>query len=141
VIADDRLDDEVEAIALQCGDIDGAVAAVVEAWTQTSAPQALRDRVGAMQRRIFEVQADVPDLQEAPDPLERSPEALSTLSIPVLAVAGGRDYPHFKRGAEELASAVPGAEVTAIDDAGHLAPLETPDEFQALLLDFLQRRQ
>lgn len=132
---------EAEEAALEDGDIDGAVAAVVEAWTQPSAPRALRDRVGAMQRRIFEVQADVPELQEAPDPLERNPEAISTLRIPVLAVAGGRDYPDFRRGAEELARAVPGAQLTVIDEAGHLAPLETPDQFQTLLLDFLQRRR
>ncbi|MDQ6850701.1 MAG: hypothetical protein M3070_12220 [Actinomycetota bacterium] len=61
---------EAENTALEHGDIDAAVAAVVAAWTQPHAPAALRERVASMQRCALELQAAAGELQEAPDPLE-----------------------------------------------------------------------
>jgi pimeloyl-ACP methyl ester carboxylesterase len=130
---------EAEEAALERGDIDAAVEAVVNAWTQPSAPPALRDQVATMQRRAFELQADAAQAEEAADPLEQNPRALAALGIPVLVLAGGRDFPDFKRGAEEWASSIPEAQLKEIEEAGHLVPLETPDSFRALVLDFLQR--
>lgn len=73
-----------EEAALEKGDIDAAVSAVVDAWTQPDAPEALRQRVARMQRRAFEHQLGV------------------------------------------------------IPNAGHLAPLEQPEAFHDLLLEYLQ---
>jgi 3-oxoadipate enol-lactonase len=44
----------------------------------------------------------------------------------------------FQHAAEQLAEALPLARHTVIKGAGHLAPLEAPDEFQPLLLEFLR---
>jgi pimeloyl-ACP methyl ester carboxylesterase len=128
---------EAEEAALERGDIDGAVAAVVDAWTQPDAPPELRERVAAMQRRIFEVQAGVLEVEEAPDPLEQHPEWLRTLDIPTLAAAGEHDMPDFRAAAEELAATMPRCEFALIEGAGHLAPLERPEAFATLVLDFL----
>ncbi len=38
-----------------------------------------------------------------------------------------------------LAGALAGARLEVIGGAGHLAPLETPDEFRKLLVEFLTR--
>jgi pimeloyl-ACP methyl ester carboxylesterase len=62
---------EAEEAALEQGDIDGAVSAILEAWLQPSAPPALRERVATMQRRAFELQRAATDVREAPDPLDR----------------------------------------------------------------------
>jgi pimeloyl-ACP methyl ester carboxylesterase len=129
---------EAEGAALQSGDIDAAVAAVVEAWTLPHAPQALRDRVAAMQRRTFELQDAAPEPEEAPDPLEEHPEVLAGLPIPTLAAVGEHDMSDFRVGAEELANLLPRARIVVIEGAGHLAPLETPEEFRRLLLDLLR---
>jgi pimeloyl-ACP methyl ester carboxylesterase len=59
--------------------------------------------------------------------------------IPIRAAAGEADMPDFIAGADEVAQALPQAEVVSIAGAGHLAPLETPEEFSALLLGFLDR--
>jgi pimeloyl-ACP methyl ester carboxylesterase len=125
-----------EEAALERGDIEGAVAAVVKAWTTPDAPARLKDRVAAMQRRTFELQGDVTDVEEAPDPLERHPEALAGLRIPVLLAAGEQDMPDFKQAARQLAHVLPHARSVVIEKAGHLAPLETPEAFRRLLLDF-----
>jgi 3-oxoadipate enol-lactonase len=130
---------EAEEAALERGDIDGAVEAVVDAWTLPDAPAPLRERVATMQRRAFELQLAAGDaVQEATDPLERTPELVAGLQIPALAAAGEHDMPDFKRGAEELADALPRGSFTIIEGAGHLAPLETPVAFRELLLTFLR---
>lgn len=116
-----------ENAALERGDVEAAVAAVVDAWTLPDAPRALRERIAAMQRRAFELQRG--DVEEAPDPLEADPAALGRLTMPRLVATGEHDMPDFKR---------PGSVV--IPGAGHLAPLERPAAFRALLLDFLARR-
>lgn len=128
---------DAEEAALGRGDIEGAVAAVVEAWLQPEAPAALRERVATMQRRAFELQAAAPDVRPAADPLERDPGLLAKVEVPVLAAAGEHDMPDFKRGAEELAAMFPRGRHVTFHNAGHLPPLEAPQEFRTALLDFL----
>jgi pimeloyl-ACP methyl ester carboxylesterase len=129
---------DAEEEALERGDIDGAVEAVLEAWLQPGAPVAIRDRVATMQRRAFELQAAAPDTTEGQDPLELIPDALSRLQMPVLTLAGSADLPDFKRGAEQIAKAIPGARAEVLEGAGHLAPLEAPDLFWDVLNAFLR---
>ena len=112
-----------EEAAIERGDVDAAVAAVVDAWTLPGAPRELRERVARMQRRAFELQLAAGDLPEADDPLTEPP------AVPTLTAAGEHDMPDFR---PPSASIIPGA--------GHLAPLEQPEAFRALLLDFLGGR-
>jgi pimeloyl-ACP methyl ester carboxylesterase len=127
-----------EEDALERGDIEAAVAAILDGWLAPDAPTALRERVAAMQRRAFELQLAVPDPQEAPDPLEQAPDAVRDLQIPVLTVAGDGDMPEFRTAATEIAESVPDGRSAVVQGAGHLAPLEAPAEFQRLLLEFLR---
>jgi pimeloyl-ACP methyl ester carboxylesterase len=128
---------DAEEAPLDRGDTEAAVAAVVEAWTLPDAPQELRGRVAAMQRRIFEVQAGITEPTEGPDPAEEHPELLAGLDFPVLVAAGEHDMPDFLDAAEQLAQTLPRAQRAVIAGAGHLAPLETPAAFRELLLGFL----
>jgi 3-oxoadipate enol-lactonase len=126
---------EAEETALERGDIDAAVDAVVNTWTLPDASQKLRDRVAAMQRRAYAL--GDPPTTEAPDPVEQNPEALARLDVPTLVAAGELDMRDFRDGAEVLARTLPRARHTVIEGAGHLAPLETPEEFRRLVLTFL----
>jgi pimeloyl-ACP methyl ester carboxylesterase len=126
-----------EEDALEAGDLEGAVAAVVEAWTLPDAPSSVRDAVAAMQRRTFEVQAGVGELPEAPDPLADGPDALGRLTMPVLLAVGEHDMSDFHQAVAVLAAILPHARREVIPGAGHLAPLEQPAAFVELLLDFL----
>ncbi len=126
-----------ENAALEREDIEAAVQAVVDAWTQADAPLELRARVASMQRRAFELQATAPDVREAPDPLEANPSVLAELELPVLLMAGESDMPDFKRAVRELEAALPRARGVLLEGAGHLAPLERPEAFRSLLLEFL----
>jgi pimeloyl-ACP methyl ester carboxylesterase len=126
-----------EEEAHEAGDLDAAVAAVIEAWTLPDAPAALRESVAAMQRRTFEVQAGVDELEEAPDPLADGPEPLGGLSVPVLLAVGELDMSDFHEAAAVLGAILPHARRETIAGAGHLAPMEQPAVFNELLLEFL----
>ncbi len=123
---------EAEEAALGDDDLDGAVEAVLAAWV----PERLHPRVRPMQRRAFELQADAGEVTEARDPVETL-EALRRIEVPALAAAGELDMSDFLEGAEAIASVIPGARHEVIAGAGHLAPLETPEAFRSLLLEFL----
>ena len=127
---------EAEEAALQRGDIEAAVEAVVDFWTLPDASQELRDRVAAMQRRAIAL--GDPPTTEAPDPVEQRPEALARLSVPTLVAAGELDKRDFRQGAEAMARTMPHARHVVIEGAGHLAPLETPEAFRELVLAFLR---
>ncbi|HSD24140.1 MAG TPA: alpha/beta hydrolase [Solirubrobacterales bacterium] len=128
---------EAEESALERGDIEAAVRAVVDAWTLPDAPSELRDRVAGMQRRAFELQAEADDRSEAAEPAEAGPDALGRIDVPVLVASGEFDLPDFRLGAESLSKRLEDARGTVIAGAGHLAPLEQPEAFERLLLEFL----
>ena len=129
---------EAEESALERGDVEAAVAAVVDAWTLPDASAQLRERVARMQRRAFELQLAADESTEGLDPVEDDPAGtLAQIRLPVLVAAGERDMPDFRDGAEVLAAQLPDARRVDIAGAGHLAPLEQPDAFRELLLGYL----
>jgi 3-oxoadipate enol-lactonase len=125
-----------ESEAMERGDIDGAVDAVLAAWLAPDAPPDLRDSVAAMQRRAFELDP-TGEMPQPADPLEGHPECLSGVEVPALVAAGERDMPDFLWSARQLAQALPRSSHHVIAGAGHLAPLETPEVFRGLLGEFL----
>jgi 3-oxoadipate enol-lactonase len=128
---------EREEEALQRGDVDAAVDAVVDAWTLSDASPELRRSVAAMQRRAFLQQADAAPVSDAPDPVDEHPEVLGDVELDALVAAGELDMADFRTGAEALARALAHSRHAVIAGAGHLAPLERPVEFRTLLLEFL----
>jgi pimeloyl-ACP methyl ester carboxylesterase len=128
---------EEEAAALDRGDIDAAVTAIVDGWTQPGAPESHRERVARMQRRAYEQQLGV-DVADAPHPLDADPDALKRVDVPVLIAAGESDMPDFRDGAHQLARLFEHAELLTIPESGHLAPLEQPEAFRDLLLGYLR---
>jgi 3-oxoadipate enol-lactonase len=128
---------EKEEEALSRGDVEAAVAAVVDTWTLPGAPDTLRRRVAKMQRRAFEIQADAADVTEAPDPCDDL-DALTGLQIPALVAVGEFDKSDFVEGARRMADALPAARHAVIEGAGHLAPLEAPDAFDELVVALLR---
>jgi pimeloyl-ACP methyl ester carboxylesterase len=126
---------EAEESALKRGNIDAAVGAILDAWLLADAPAVLRDRAAAMQRHALEVQTAADATTEVRDPVEAHPEALGSLAAPTLVAAGELDMPDFRAGADALARRLPHARRVVIARARHLAPVEQPDDFRALLLD------
>jgi pimeloyl-ACP methyl ester carboxylesterase len=88
-------------------------------------------------RHAFEVQAAAGAVTEVQDPVEADPGALGRLGVPAIVTAGEFDMPDFRAGAEALVQRLGDARHAVIAGAGHLAPLDRPEAFRELLLDFL----
>jgi pimeloyl-ACP methyl ester carboxylesterase len=99
----------------------------------------VRELVADMERRALQLQAGAPEVAEAPDPLEEDPGATARIDVPALVAVGEHDLADFRDGAAALASTLPRSRHEVIAGAGHLAPLETPEEFRRLLLEFVAR--
>ena len=64
---------------------------------------------------------------------------LSAIRVPSHVVVGSDDRFTTVEMAQEIATDIPGAELTVIPDAGHLVNIEKPAEFNAAALAFLRR--
>ena len=123
--------------AIERGDLDGAVAAVLRAWMLPDAPAEQRANLAAMQRRALELQSAASAAAPGEDPLAEDLDALATLDVPALVAVGEHDMSDFHAAAEALAGALPRARRETIAGAGHLAPIERPQAFRRLLLEFV----
>ncbi len=133
---------DAEGAALEIGDLDAAVEANLTTWveglhrTEAQVDPAMRELVGRMQRRAFEVTADWADVEEK----ELEPPALDRLgeiAVPVLILIGGLDLDTVQDAAERVVSGIAGARRVDWPDVGHLPSLEHPDAFLALARDWV----
>jgi pimeloyl-ACP methyl ester carboxylesterase len=127
---------EAEDAALELGDVNVAVAAVLDSWLLPERSEALAARVEEMQRRTFELREGA-EGEEWTDPLSEDLDVLGELNGPAILAAGEHDMSDFHAAAEVLAVAIPGARKVVIEGAGHLAPLETPEAFLVLARELL----
>ena len=80
-----------------------------------------------------------PHGEGAADPLGKDTGVLRALTVPTLVGVGELDLPDFFEGGAGLSEELGAGEVVVLSDAGHLAPMEQPEAFCALLLDFVGR--
>lgn len=63
-------------------------------------------------------------------------ERISTITCPVLAIAADRDYTPLSM-KEAYVAKIPGARLEVVADARHALPMEKPEQFNAVLKNFL----
>jgi 3-oxoadipate enol-lactonase len=133
---------EAERSALERGDLDGAVEANLTWWVDGPQRDAgdtdptVRDMVGQMQRRAFEVTAGWDDVEEReldPPALDRLPE----IRIPTLVVVGALDLDAVRDAARRVVDKIANARLIEWPDTAHLPSMERPDDFLELLRDWL----
>lgn len=135
---------EEEEAAFEAGDLDAAVEVNLRTWVDgprrrpEEVDPAVRERVGEMQRRAFEVQLPVGDDADEEPLVPDLADRVGEIRAPTLVVVGDEDVPDMQAIAERLASAIPGARLAAVAGAGHVPSLERPREFDALVLPFLE---
>jgi len=131
-----------EDAALEAGDLDAAVELNLRMWvdgpqrTPAEPDPAVRELVGRMQRRAFELYLAAPDAEERPL-VEGVGGRLGEVAAPSLVIAGELDVPDFLDIARRLASGIPSARLVTLPAAAHLPSMERPDEFAALVEAFL----
>jgi pimeloyl-ACP methyl ester carboxylesterase len=64
-------------------------------------------------------------------------ESLPDVAVPTLIVVGSEDEP-FLAAADAMERRIPGARKVVIEGAGHAANMDAPDEFNAVVRDFLE---
>ena len=131
--------DEVQAIGgqevelFEAGRLDEAAAVMVRAWLvgprreESDVPAELRERVFAMQRRAYALDAE-------PEPGELD---VANVRAPLLFIRGALDWPEVERAAAQFA----GARRAVVENAAHLPTLERPDDVARLILDFLAEQR
>lgn len=127
-----------ESAALEADDLDAAVRAGVDAWTSSKAPDAVRAHAARMLRDQLRSRLAHGEPPQASDPLSKD-SALRALTLPALVAVGEHDMPDFFEGGEQVARDLGAGQVAVIPKAGHLAPMEQPAAFCALLRDFVHR--
>ena len=91
---------------------------------------AMAERVG---RKAFQRQQRA--IRARPD----SRAGLAAIACPTLLLCGRQDPLAPPDLHEEMAAAIPGAELVVVEDCGHLSPLEQPEAVTAALRSWLQR--
>ena len=66
-------------------------------------------------------------------------DRLSDLKIPVLIILGTHDTPYILAAADYMVERIPSAQKVVIEDAAHLPNMDQPEEFQAVVTNFLNR--
>jgi 3-oxoadipate enol-lactonase len=135
--------DEEEQL-LDAGDIDGATELNVRLWVDgpgrgpDPVREPVRDLVRQMQRRAFEIQIAAYEAQPPPGPEDPVDLSLADVTQPALLVVGDADVPDFAEIADLLERELPNARKVVLADTAHTIPLERPNEFRELTLEFLR---
>src|SRR5581483_1080169 len=128
--------------AAQSGNIAQAVEITLRVWTDgpgrtpDQVNPAVREKVRAMTTHNFEL----PEDDNATQPQEPEPPAISRLAeihVPTLIILGDQDVPSILKIADILEKGIPGATKVVIPDTAHHLPMEKPEEFNRVVLDFL----
>jgi 3-oxoadipate enol-lactonase len=135
----DPIEADVRA-AEESGDLDALNEAEMKLWlvgpgrTASDVDKELRDLFLDMNGIALHS-----DFEKAPRQRLDPPAAgrLSDINAPTLVVVGDHDLPDIHQHAAALMSGIRGARKAVIRDAAHLPNLEHPEEFNRLLLDFL----
>jgi pimeloyl-ACP methyl ester carboxylesterase len=129
---------EAMEIAEERGDLE--MLGKVEAHAWLDGPLSRNGRVSGAVRDLFLAMNGAvlakPALTQEEEPLPAIDD-LAEITAPVLLAVGGLDFPHIISRHDELSEAFENAFAAVIEDTAHLPPLERPDLFNPLLLEFL----
>lgn len=121
------------------GDFDTVVEAFQREWTDgpnrrpEEVDPRIRERVRLMARATVQSVMEGRSLQ--PPAIER----LAELDVPMLVVVGELDMPGIHEIADLLVEADPNAELITVPGVAHMVNLEAPEEFDRVLVEYLQR--
>jgi 3-oxoadipate enol-lactonase len=135
---------EAADAAFERGDIDAATEIETVAWIDG------RDRTAAeldpafraMAKEMIQLTWDRVDPnaveieQRKLDPPRQG--RLAEVRVPTLLVHGDRDFAEIAESMQVLAGQIPGARSAVIENASHLPPMERPEQFNAILCQFLE---
>jgi pimeloyl-ACP methyl ester carboxylesterase len=135
---------EEEEAEFNKGDLDAAVEVTLRTWVDgprrkpEDVDPEVRARVGEMQRRALELYQEVGDDAEEELLVADVADRLGEIHAPTLVVVGAEDVPDIHAIADKLASEIPGARRATIEKTAHVPSMERPEEFEQLVLGFIE---
>ncbi len=99
-------------------------------------PLLSQTRTWMEENRSEGIMAALRGMAERPD----STPLLSKIQVPTLVVSGGDDPLSPPSEMEGMSNLIPGAEFHVMPATGHLLPVEQPQEFSQLLIEFVERK-
>jgi pimeloyl-ACP methyl ester carboxylesterase len=136
-----RADWEAEEAAWQRGDRDEVAWANVRTWVDGplrggEAARELRQAVFDMYRPALELQA-VDGAEDSGSLEPASSGRLGEVAATTLVVVGELDQPDMMAIGAHLAREIPAARLAVMEGVSHLPPMEAPEAFLALVMEFL----
>jgi len=135
---------EEEEAALERGDDDEAVEVNLRMWVDgpsrspDEVDQELRRKVGEMQRRAIDIWREAGEEGNYEALVEDWGERLGEISVPTLILVGELDRPEMREIAERLEAEIPDSRRHVISGTAHVPNMERSDEFDRLVLEFLE---
>jgi pimeloyl-ACP methyl ester carboxylesterase len=134
-----------EEAALERGDDEEAVEINMRMWVDgpsrlpDQVDPELRRKVGEMQRRAIDIWRDAGEEEGEHKPLvEDWGDRLAEISVPTLILVGELDRPEMHEIADRLEAEIPNTRRETIVGTAHVPNMERPDEFDRLVLEFLE---
>jgi 3-oxoadipate enol-lactonase len=133
-----------EEAALERGDDDEAVEINLRMWVDgpSRSPDQvdpeLRRTIGEMQRTAIDVWRKAGEEGEHKPLAEDWGQRLGEISVPTLILVGELDRPEMHEIAHHLEAEIPNARRETIAGTAHVPNMERPEEFDRLVLEFLQ---
>jgi pimeloyl-ACP methyl ester carboxylesterase len=134
-----------EEAALERGDDEEAVEINMRMWVDgpSRSPKQvdpeLRRKVGEMQRRAIDIWRDAGEEEGEHKPIvEDWGDRLAAISVPTLILVGELDRPEMHEIADRLEAEIPNTRRETIAGTAHVPNMERPEEFDRLVLEFLE---
>ncbi len=115
----------------------GAAAIDVDLWTNQVSNKVREKLLSIAEENARKSANYEPNLQIYPQP--PAFERLSSLKIPVLVLLGSRDLPGSILQGRRINSLIRGSELKVIEGADHIPSLSKTEEFNSIVLEFLNR--
>ena len=138
--------DEVAAVmaaedeAYEAGDHERIAELMVDLWLADDAARDVADLVRTMQLDALRLPEPDPPPEDSPPLDPPASERLGEIVVPTLVVVGEEDVEDIKAIASLLVAEIPDTRLQTIPDAAHLPPLEQPERFNRVLLEWLIQR-
>jgi 3-oxoadipate enol-lactonase len=118
-------------------------ARALEYWAMEDPYEIAPQNTAAQAKVKALLEANPQNLDDAKHRLRQAPPrpalpSLYEISVPTLVIVGEYDIPDVHAHGGALEARVPGARREIVPGAGHLVPLERPDEFNRVVLAFLR---
>ncbi|MBL0344029.1 alpha/beta hydrolase [Candidatus Villigracilis affinis] len=129
-------------LAEQTGDLDLVNELELQIWVdgpQRTAEQ-VNPNVRELAREMNRIALQTPeDLGNEIPLVPAAVNRLSEINVPALVITGDLDTPRTLAGADFLAQNIPGAKKATMNGVAHLPNMELPEEFNQLVLSFLEQ--